>query len=144
MAAGKDPITTHCLDQTTGTPAGGIHVTLKTTTVHFTTGESTSCEWEATTSKNDGRINVWKPVTPADMSDHALSDAIASRGGTQGQDQEFRLSFRTADYWMSKGQKSFYPQVDISFTVEAKDADQGHWHVPVLLGPWGYTTYRGS
>ena len=51
------------------------------------------------------------------------------------------LQFDTLAYW-GEG-KTFYPEVEVRFFVQAGEG-KGHWHVPVLLGPWGYTTYRGS
>jgi 5-hydroxyisourate hydrolase len=51
----------------------------------------------------------------------------------------YRLTFRTADYFAS--QESFYPEVTVHFTVHDPSA---HYHIPLLLSPYGYTTYRGS
>jgi 5-hydroxyisourate hydrolase len=52
-----------------------------------------------------------------------------------------RLRFDTAGYWASVGQHGFYPEVVISFTVTD---GAGHHHVPLLLSPYSYSTYRGS
>ena len=54
---------------------------------------------------------------------------------------DYRLRFDTAAYFAATGATGFYPDVTISFTVA--DADQ-HYHVPLLLNPFGYSTYRGS
>lgn len=53
----------------------------------------------------------------------------------------FSLTFYTEEYW-GRG-KTFHPEVVVKFHVHRKD-ERKHWHVPVLLGPWAYTTYRGS
>ncbi|GAA5160161.1 hydroxyisourate hydrolase [Ornithinimicrobium tianjinense] len=50
------------------------------------------------------------------------------------------LSFATGAYHAATGQESFYPSVGITFTV----GDAAHYHVPLLLNPYGYSTYRGS
>jgi 5-hydroxyisourate hydrolase len=51
----------------------------------------------------------------------------------------YRLIFGTAAYFAATDQQGFYPEVSITFTVE-----EGHYHVPLLLSPFAYTTYRGS
>ena len=53
----------------------------------------------------------------------------------------YRLCFNTAAYFAARGTAAFYPEVQISFTVA--DA-ASHFHVPLLLSPFGYSTYRGS
>ena len=53
----------------------------------------------------------------------------------------YRITFDTAGYYQRLGQRTFYPEVRIAFEVH--DADQ-HYHVPLLLNPFGYSTYRGS
>jgi 5-hydroxyisourate hydrolase len=52
----------------------------------------------------------------------------------------YRLHFDTAAYFAQRGVPGFYPEVDITFTVSADE----HYHVPLLLSPHGYSTYRGS
>jgi 5-hydroxyisourate hydrolase len=53
----------------------------------------------------------------------------------------YRLKFAVAEYWKAAGKESFYPEIVIAFTITT---DKGHYHVPLLLSPFGYTTYRGS
>jgi 5-hydroxyisourate hydrolase len=53
----------------------------------------------------------------------------------------YRLTFDTESYFQKQQIESFYPQVTVAFTV--LDAAQ-HYHVPLLLSPFGYSTYRGS
>jgi 5-hydroxyisourate hydrolase len=53
----------------------------------------------------------------------------------------YRLTFVTGDYFASQGAEGFYPSVAVIF--EVKDPAQ-HYHVPLLLSPYGYSTYRGS
>jgi 5-hydroxyisourate hydrolase len=53
----------------------------------------------------------------------------------------YRLTFDTGGYFAADGQDGFYPEVVVSFTV-AQGED--HYHVPLLLNPYGYSTYRGS
>ena len=53
----------------------------------------------------------------------------------------YRLTFNSGSYFADRGTETFYPQVTVTF--EIKDGTQHH-HVPLLLSPYGYTTYRGS
>jgi 5-hydroxyisourate hydrolase len=110
-------ITTHILDVSTGSPARGVSVTLERQT---TTG------WEIVgkgKTDDDGRLR--------DLLD---SKAILQTGN-------YRLIFDTENYFLQQKIESFYPQVTVAFAV--RDAAQ-HYHVPLLLSPFGYSTYRGS
>ena len=54
---------------------------------------------------------------------------------------DYRLEFATGEYFAANGQQGFYPEVVVTFTV----TDPGqHHHVPLLLSPYAYSTYRGS
>lgn len=53
----------------------------------------------------------------------------------------YRITFSTGDYFAAREQATFYPSVTIDFTV---DADEKHYHVPLLLSPYAFSTYRGS
>jgi 5-hydroxyisourate hydrolase len=65
--------------------------------------------------------------------DGRISAMAAGPAGTH------RLVFDTAGYFTATGQRGFYPEVIIAFTVE-----EGRYHVPLLLSPFAYSTYRGS
>ncbi len=54
---------------------------------------------------------------------------------------DYRVSFAVADYFLARQVDSFYPRVAVHFTVAA---GQAHYHIPLLLSPFAYTTYRGS
>ncbi|MGH3098086.1 MAG: hydroxyisourate hydrolase [Streptosporangiales bacterium] len=67
------------------------------------------------------------------------------RVGAFGSDRldagDYRIVFDTGAYFAGLGQAGFYPEVTVTFTL----ADPGaHYHVPLLLSPYGYSTYRGS
>ena len=110
-------ITTHILDISTGVPARGVSVTLE---------QETSEGWQIIgkgQTDNDGRVR----------------DLLASDAGLQT--GNYRLTFDTGNYFAGQQTEGFYPQVMVAFVV--KDAAQ-HYHVPLLLSPFGYSTYRGS
>jgi 5-hydroxyisourate hydrolase len=53
----------------------------------------------------------------------------------------YRLTFDTGAYFRAAGEAAFYPEVSVTFVVAP---DEDHYHVPLLLSPFGYSTYRGS
>jgi len=53
----------------------------------------------------------------------------------------YTLRFETWDYF--KGE-TFFPFVEVTFVVKVEEGKSGHYHVPLLLAPWSYSTYRGS
>ena len=63
--------------------------------------------------------------------------ALAPGGLSPGR---YRLVFQTGAWYAGRGERCFYPEVSVDFEV----ADAGHHHVPLLLSPFGYSTYRGS
>jgi 5-hydroxyisourate hydrolase len=111
------PITTHVLDISGGRPAEGIDATLE---VEAAGG------WQLVgkgTTDIDGRIS------------DLVSETVYVGAGT------YRLIFDTGAYFDSRQVKSFYPQVSVVFRLENPGQ---HYHVPLLLSPFGYSTYRGS
>ncbi len=109
-------ITTHILDTSSGKPAAGVHVVLD----QFTSGS-----WHQLSkgmTDNDGRVKNLLPI------EKKIAKGI------------YRLVFDTRSYYKSKDIKGFYPSVTIEFEI----TDDSHYHVPLLLNPFGYSTYRGS
>ena len=123
----RDPITCHVLDQTTGRPASSLAVSLNLLSPY---GPAT---FTGLTSA-DGRISVWNAQTGP-----SLAELFGSlREHTDGR-MMWSLKFDTGAYFGPE--HTFFPEVEVKFFVEF---DGGHYHVPLLLGPWSYTTYRGS
>lgn len=110
-------ITTHVLDLSRGMPAAGVGVTLE--------------------------LNVpqlgWKIIAQRMTdADGRVRDLLPAGGADAGR---YRLSFATGEYFAFHGVLSFHPQVIVEFQV--RDPKEHH-HVPLLLSPFGYSTYRGS
>jgi 5-hydroxyisourate hydrolase len=107
-------ITTHVLDTSRGRPAAGVPVTLER-------------------AVDDG----WETVG------HAATNAEgrAMLATAAAQHTRYRLTFDTGAYFRSGGERSFYPEVAVTFTAESAAE---HYHVPLLLSAFGYSTYRGS
>jgi 5-hydroxyisourate hydrolase len=110
-------ITTHVLDVSLGRPAANVPVILE---VRSPNGQWTEAARGST--DNDGRLRDWT----------ALKAALAGI---------YRLTFDTRAYFADRKVASLYPQVIIVF--EVRDA-QENYHIPLLLSPFGYSTYRGS
>jgi 5-hydroxyisourate hydrolase len=108
-------ITTHVLDTALGRPAAGIAVRLEA-------GDGLG--WRVL---GDG-------VTDADGRVRELGPDMVTEG-------HHRLTFATAAYFAHDGRESFFPEVTVTFTVT--DPTQHH-HVPILLSPFAFSTYRGS
>lgn len=110
-------ITTHVLDVSVGRPATNVPVLLET--------QSANGAWSEAgrgLTDSDGRLK-----------DFTTGKTLAT--GT------YRLTFDTRTYFAGQNIAGLYPQVSIVF--EVKDA-QEHYHIPLLLSPFGYSTYRGS
>jgi len=110
-------ITTHVLDTSLGRPASGVSVVLEV--------EEVGTGWK----------QIGRGATDKDGRVRDLLGAAALVEGT------YRLTFDTHTYFADCKVESLYPQVTEVFSV--RDARQDY-HVPVLLNPFGYTTYRGS
>jgi 5-hydroxyisourate hydrolase len=95
-----------------------------------------------------GRPAAGVPVVLADASGGVIASGVTDadgRVGDLGPDAlaagAYRLTFDTAAYFAATDRRSFYPRVTIDFDL----ADEGaHYHVPLLLSPFAYSTYRGS
>jgi 5-hydroxyisourate hydrolase len=111
-------ITTHILDTSRGHPASGVPVALEVQSGEHGWALIGKGETDA-----DGRVRDLVPQG------HVLAVGI------------YRLTFDTGSYFASQKIEGFYPEVTIIFFV--RDAAE-HYHVPLLLNPYGYSTYRGS
>ena len=109
-------LSTHVLDATSGKPAAGVGVLLES----FRDGGW--AEVATGLTDDDGRLKEWLPGDLPGVGMH-------------------RLLFDTGAYFTRTGVESFYPAVTITFVIDAPDQ---HYHVPLLLSPFAYSTYRGS
>jgi 5-hydroxyisourate hydrolase len=109
-------ITTHILDTTHGRPATGVSIILY---------QGDNDQWTAIAkgiTNEDGRI--------ADL----LKTGVVLPKGI------YKIRFQTKDYFDKKGIETFYPYVEIIFDIDTQE----HYHIPLLLNPFGYSTYRGT
>jgi len=125
----KSPITCHILDASLGKPASGVAVSLHR--LEGGSGQSPQCGSDATNS--DGRCLNLLP--------HKGSEAEAEARSALQPGQDYKIVFETKEYFARTGRESFYPRVEILFTIQNPEE---HYHVPLLISPFSYTTYRGS
>lgn len=111
------PITTHILDTSRGRPADDVEVTL-----HIQEGDVWREIGRGRTNE-DGRVTDLLP-----------GDKPILAG-------QYRIDFAIDAYFQKHGVESFYPSASIVFLIRAPEE---HYHVPLLLNPFGYSTYRGS
>ncbi len=110
-------ITSHILDTSRGLPAQGVLITL---------AQQQGDNWTklgSVATNDDGRVI-----------DFIGTNKVLSGG-------VYKLTFALSDYYKKLGIESFYPYADIVFEIAG---DGQHYHVPLLLNPFGYSTYRGS
>lgn len=116
-SAAPNPLSVHVLDLQSGQPTAGIEVTLE---------QRVGTQWRELArgvTNEQGRIPALYPEdTPMNAAD-------------------YRIVFKTGEHYKRKGQASFFPQIPVEFTVNAPTQ---HYHVPLLLSPFGYSTYRGN
>ena len=124
-------LSTHVLDATTGRPAAGVEVRLD-----CAVGEK---------GGEGGGDTRWAPAG-AGQTDADGRLRLASQGGAGDfEPGVYRITFGTGAYFKARGTAAFYPEVAITFTILESPAGQaGHFHVPLLLSPYAYSTYRGS
>jgi 5-hydroxyisourate hydrolase len=109
-------LTTHILDTTKGKPAEGVTIIL------FQGGNDEWTEMVRGITNSDGRI---KDLL---KNDQALQAGI------------YKMRFETKDYFDKTSTATFYPYVEIIFDIQTNE----HYHIPLLLNPFGYSTSRGS
>ncbi len=109
-------ISTHVLDTARGCPAEGMPIRLER-------------------RNGDGWTLLSEQVTNADGRVGALVPEGRIERGV------YRMTFGTEAYHLAREVHGFYPEVSVQFEISATDE---HYHVPLLISPFGYSTYRGS
>jgi len=109
-------LTTHILDTTKGKPAAGVSIQL------YQYKKDQWIQIASGLTNTDGRI------------ENLLKENVVMEWGT------YKLRFETQPYFIQQSVQAFYPFIEIVFEVTTAE----HYHVPLLLNPFGYSTYRGS
>ncbi len=111
-------LSTHVLDATTGRPAVGVRVRLER-----------------------GRDGGWVPTGQGQTGPDGRLSLSDEAGPGPFEPGLYRITFASGAYFGARGSASFYPEVTITFEMTERDE---HYHVPLLLSPFAYSTYRGS
>ncbi len=119
-AGARSPITTHVLDTARGRPAGGVPVTLA--------------------ARSGPTPDGWREIARGRTDEDGRVRDLLAPGSTLPAGV-YRLTFDTGAYFRALGVEGFYPHAEVVFEIR-NPAE--HHHVPLLLSPYGYSTYRGS
>ena len=111
-------LSTHVLDATSGRPAAGVQIRLE---------------------RRDG--GGWAPASQGETDADGRLRLAGHGGSTEFEPGVYRITFATGAYFAARRAASFYPEVTITFEITGRDE---HYHVPLLLSPYAYSTYRGS
>jgi 5-hydroxyisourate hydrolase len=111
-------LSTHVLDATTGRPAADVQVRLE--------------------RRGDGG---WEPGSQGQTDADGRLRLAGDGDGAGFEPGVYRITFGTGGYFRARGRTSFYPEVTITFEMTEPEE---HYHVPLLLSPFAYSTYRGS
>jgi len=117
MARDMSRISTHILDLARSGPASGVAVRLE-----FEDGPGNWRTLDSMHTDNEGRCAHW-------LANSELSPGV------------YRLRFEIAGYFAQQNLESLYPFVEVTFRIRGGEAN---FHIPLLLSPAGYTTYRGT
>jgi 5-hydroxyisourate hydrolase len=111
-------LSTHVLDATSGRPAAGVQVRLER-----------------------GGEPGWVPAGEGQTGPDGRLRLTGDGDAAEFETGVYRITFGSGAYFRARGSASFYPEVTITFEMTERDE---HYHVPLLLSPFAYSTYRGS
>ena len=110
-------LSSHILDITKGAPASGVTIQLE---------------------KQDAQTHNWKKIEEKVTDENGrIGDFLQSDSSNVG---IYRLRYLVSDYFKRNKTQSFYPFIEVVFEIK----DSAHYHVPITLSPFGYSTYRGN
>jgi len=129
-------LSSHCLDTATGIPAANLRVTVEGL-IDLPNADDFTCAnfivLAHGTTNNDGRVTADKWQAPS---------TTTLQAAEQKSFKIFRVTFHTREYFAKQQQQQniFYPVAQVTF----EKIDNKHFHIPLLLSPFGFSTYRGS
>jgi 5-hydroxyisourate hydrolase len=115
--AADNPLSVHVLNMQNGLPGVGIEVNLE----YYDNGN-----W---ISLNTGTTNQQGRITALYPSEGTIKEGV------------YKVTFKTGDWMNGQNVKTFFPEIPVIFKV---DGTLSHYHIPLLLSPFGYSTYRGN
>ncbi|RKP06628.1 hydroxyisourate hydrolase [Thamnocephalis sphaerospora] len=130
MTSVRPPITSHVLDTGRGRPAKGVPVTLEY-------ADAAAASSTSGAKKND---IVWSLLGRSETNEDGRCPQLMS-AEHQLKPGLYRVTFNTKAYYTKHGEQCFYPYVQVVFELTQPE---DHYHIPLLLSPYSYSTYRGS
>ena len=133
------PITCHVLNTVSGTPAANLTATLtllKPPKAH-PSGEHQAYQCPTSfrgVTNEDGRVKEWQP-----NGGRAVQDLMSEFN--DGEKLAWSIKLQIGPWYEERNIECFWPEIEVKFYVKKGER---HYHIPVLVGPWTYTTYRGS
>lgn len=115
--AADNPLSVHVLNLQDGLPSAGVQVTLE---------RQSGSGWQVL---NSGTTNAQGRITALYPTEQTLQKGV------------YRVTFKTGDWFAKQNASSFFPEIPVIFNV---DAAVPHYHIPLLLSPYGFSTYRGN
>lgn len=122
------PITCHVLNTATGAPGSNMRLTIDINDAEGANTEPSSFSWR----------RIGETITNSDGRGPGILSAAEEANFAAG---VYKMTFYTKEYFDDSGTETFYPYVEVVFRVT--DVKQ-HYHIPLLISPYGYSTYRGS
>lgn len=119
FASEAPDISVHVLDQVRGQPAANVGIVLE---------------------EQEQGSDTWKLLSRQDTNAQGRVQKLLPQG-TRLHDGNYRVTFKTGDWFATQGQSSFFPSVAVTFRI---DNPAQPYHIPLLLSPYGYSTYRGN
>jgi len=117
LSFAQNPLSVHVLNLETGLPSQNIAVVL-----------------EAQQGSQWVKLNELKTDVDGRISDLYPKDTSLQKG-------VYKVTFKTGEWFKTQNTRSFFPEVPVVFII---DGSVDHYHIPLLLSPYGYSTYRGS
>ena len=117
LSFAQNPLSVHVLNLENGLPSPNVEVTLETQ-----------------------KIGKWVQLSQARTNPQGRSTALDPENKTFDKGTD-KVTFKTGDWFKTQKQNSFFPEVPVIFEV---DGSVNHYHIPLLLSPYGYSTYRGN
>lgn len=113
----QNPLSVHVLSLDTGLPSAHVNVVLEA-------------------QQND----KWVEINSGSTDDNGRIEALYPENKTLDKGV-YRVTFKTGEWFRQKNQRSFFPEVPVVFVI---DGSLPHYHIPLLISPYGYSTYRGN
>ncbi|KAK7208067.1 hypothetical protein BZA70DRAFT_272820 [Myxozyma melibiosi] len=142
----KHPITCHVLNTITGRPAAGLRCELLKQSSSSSTSDFST--FATATTNADGRVVFWDLLETSESTSPASNQAfldlayVGSEDYASANDCLYKVKFLGIDQLFDND--TFFPYVDIVFKVPAGKLGLEHFHIPLLLSKYSYSTYRGS